>query len=400
MHEIQYDLEPPPFCGPPESLAILRQKPSRCKNPSRPVKNQFCEPVRLALRLVDGVSGHYNTSTHMFWPQSGRLGVETDPALVDVIGPESVRIPRGAVCMSLEDATITSDTCFEFYDFSLPHPVPCVLYAAGPGGPSSLPRLLGEFMEGVADVGDLASVEGHSACSQFQEAAESRRWVLLTLTLHPTYRSRSPEIAHRLCAQAWTVSVPLLPGCAPPKTRVQASILRWVKDTEVSHALSKFADSMPGMTKSAAAMARPLTWDDAVYDDDFNVSRSMMSWGALAAWLCKGRTLADFADLHDVCEPLASYLGGVLQVQEQRVCGPRGGTTPVLRWNSPQKMTSEQCLHGAAMFYWSAIHRDDGTRAVSKAICKRSLEMYLRFGHVFLRKRAYQFHGDKRKREE
>jgi hypothetical protein len=125
----------------------------------------------------------------------------------------------------------------------------------------------------------------------------------------------------------------------------------------------------------------------------------MISWGAFAACLAKG--VSKQIKPSAVCEPLASYVRGVVRVQRQRngflTEDDDGQASHLVTYNSPQKMTPVQCEHSAAMYYWAGIHSDDGTRVISRLHAKRSLEMYLRFGHVLLRKRAYKFHGTKKR---
>jgi hypothetical protein len=407
---IFYDLEPPPFSVGGQVAAAARPvaaTTTRTKNPSRAASEQFTEPVRLAVRLADGAMGHYNTDTQMFWQQTARAGQELPVAEVNILAPKEVAIPPGVLCGDLP-CPITSDTCFDFLDFTVPATSPPILTV---GCPLSDVHALTELL---AEVEAQVEILTNPCPPPFQPSAHFTAAVAahkLEVVFVLVSRGSAPEISHRLCSKGWYVSVLLQPGDATPKIRVQASLLRWVKDCEVDHALSKFADSMPGMapiTASSSPARCLLTWDDVVYNDDMNVPRSMMSWGMLAAWLAKGSpTSRGFShsyrpfDLNTICEPLASYMKGVLEIQERRNSGCDEDAEPVLllQWNSPQKMTSEQCGHAAALFYWCAMHKDDASRPLPKSVCKRSLELYLRFGYVFLRKRAYQFHSGKRRRE-
>ena len=401
--DVRYDLEPPPFML--ESGSVLSEpvlKTSRCKNPCRAVSNQFAEPVRLAVRLSDQVLGHYNAGTGLFWAQTAKCGQALPPAAVDCMTSpsEEVTFPLGAHCGPSE-MVITPDTCFEFYDFSLPAAVPDMLAVSCK---DRFPPDVGNLAEFVSWQA-VGFPDGWVACPQFLARNVDSGWSVHYMTVS---RPRSPEVAHRLCAMDCLASPAIAVGDSVRKLRVQASVLRWVKDAEVNHALSKFADSMPGMAQNlSSAGASTLTWDDVVYDTDANVPRSMMSWGAFAAWLAKDRPsgLHAVPDLDMVCEPLASYIRAVLGIQGMRngAVGAAAAvvdTKPLLQYNSPQKMSPEQCAHGAALFYWCAIHRDDDTRAMPKITCKRSLELYLRFGYVFLRKRVYHFHSGKRRRGE
>jgi hypothetical protein len=79
-------------------------------------------------------------------------------------------------------------------------------------------------------------------------------------------------------------------------------------------------------------------------------------------------------------------------VQHARISRIADVALPALECNSPQKMSAPQCMHASLLFYWCSIHKDEDTRRIDKTAAKQILEMYLRFGHVVLRKRAYQFH--------
>jgi len=156
--------------------------------------------------------------------------------------------------------------------------------------------------------------------------------------------------------------------------------------------------------KDGAGGPPSLSWTGVVYDAECGVPRAMMSWGAFAAWIAKDwlGAVGLAPDVGGVCEPLASYVAAILAVQVGR--NGRGGvdlSPPAILFNSPQKATLLQITHALAMFYWAAVHADPLTQVLEKSAAKRALEMYLRFGLVVLRKRAYQFHGaGKRARDE
>jgi len=64
-------------------------------------------------------------------------------------------------------------------------------------------------------------------------------------------------------------------------------------------------------------------------------------------------------------------------------------------------MSSAQIAHASDLFYWCAVHSDPESLPQPRETLRNALEMYLRFGHVVLTKRAYHFHAEaKRKREE
>lgn len=357
---IRYDLRPPPW----STGKISATPASRAKNPLRQVSDQFTEPVCLA--EWRGRLGHYHNG--QFWDQTAGRPVATADGVI-VHGGADATIPSGAVAE-------TSVDTFKLYDFALPATAPPVLAVWSPSSSA---------------VDDLEAVEAMDApwvpCARFLELAKDGHVRFYRVADRKQFLS----IAQSLCVQGWLVSAPTVDG-AHPVHSIQLSLLRWVKDTDAEHALSKFADSMPGIACGAGRgyvpPAAAPTLLGMVYDHDMNVPRSMMSWGALGARMAKaGGPLPA-----DTCEPLKSYIHGVITVQSSRnrQGGAVASTDALLQWNMPQRMSKEQVAHAAALYYWAAIYVADKA-PLAAGVARQALELYLRFGAVVLRKRAYQF---------
>ena len=341
-----------------------------------------------------GMLGHYDDAG-CFWGETAAGPVTVPEEDLCLLGGQNVDVPRGSVADG-GAAAAADDGTYKFYDFSLPAGAPAVLALSGAIFPESVAAYGGEYVHGMG--------APWVPCAPFLDSATGAEVRFVRLAARKEY----VETAHRLCAEGWLVSAPVMPGTPHPVHTVQAGTLRWVKDTEVEHALCKFADSMPGRGRghgggTTQSGADHLSLLGLVYDGDLNVSRSMMSWGALGA--CLARRMGSEVLLEEVCEPLASYVAGVQRVQSRRNCsgvaaGRAAGIT--LAWNTPQKISKEQAAHAAALFYWAAVHTHAPTRPVPAHIARAALELYVRFGHVLLRKRAYQFHtsgGSKRRRD-
>lgn len=394
------DEEPPMFAGMGEHNTALRS--NRCKNPSRIVSDGFSQALLLARHNPTGVLGHYCEESSEFWPDMGNVLTAVLPSDVTVLGanPDALTIPA---------SSRVPGTGTEFLDFAVPAGSPPWLFVAlqQPLGPQALADQLGSM---DMDVGPGGVVVVQYVTKPDDEYGPTMAFdetfiggpcphAVYLVNLGPVYKARSCEVAHRLvcCNMPVSVAVPMRGPRAAPKIRIQAGLLRWVKDADLVPSLSKFADSVPGMVHGSASPCKDsLSWSGIVYDHDFGVARAMLSWGALAAWVSKDwlnehTQVRPAPSLSGVCEPLGSYLRALQTMQQYRNGDP--SAQPALEYNSPQKMTAEQSEHAVQLFYWASIHRDDGTRPMTMDALRISLEMYLRFGYVILRKRAYQFHG-------
>lgn len=176
----------------------------------------------------------------------------------------------------------------------------------------------------------------------------------------------------------------LVACCGKPATftRVKGMQLKWMTDTECATTMSTIIDAMPGFSDTASE----------IYTDDFQIQRPMLSWAMLSGCLSKDATV----DTTKLCEPIRSYCQALSTVKEYR---SRTGTIEgfveaPLSYNVAAKLTYEQQMHASTIFYWAALH---GRRLLPDAHLRKALGMYLMFGFVLVRKRAYEFHGEEKR---
>ena len=130
-----------------------------------------------------------------------------------------------------------------------------------------------------------------------------------------------------------------------------------------------------------------------IYDAGFNVQRLMICWGMLAASLSRS-----LDDVTNVPEPLHSYIRLVRGFECMRDSHGSDAVDATdlaksLTYNVAPKLTPSQAGNALTLFYWAAVHEDDASRDLPKDVARRALEMYVPFGHVILRKRAYRFNS-------
>jgi hypothetical protein len=201
------------------------------------------------------------------------------------------------------------------------------------------------------------------------------------------------KAASLLAAKGYIVSVASGKGKseASPVTRVTASSLKWIKDSECVADLSAIVDQLPGLLHSVNRTGYDAsTVTASLYDADFNVQRLMLCWGMLAAVLS---STTDDRVASDMPEPIRSYVNLVRAFESMREGGSETAASlcAALRYNTSAKLTPEQSANALTLFYWAAIHEDDGSRPISLDTARRALQMYVPLGHVVLRKRAYRF---------
>lgn len=190
----------------------------------------------------------------------------------------------------------------------------------------------------------------------------------------------------KVAARAMVAGVPVT-GLGPTRriVKVKHAILKWIKDCDFMAAVSRIVEQLPCQVDGPKP--GDVSWTGIVYDSAMNVPRTMMFWGVLAGWMLK-RTSPEEGYL-DVCEPLKSYMTSLDAYFAAEA-------VPALTYNTCAKLTAEQADHAMRVFYWCALHPDDGSRPFAVEAGRRVLEMYLGAGHAILKKRAYRFRNTKR----
>lgn len=217
-----------------------------------------------------------------------------------------------------------------------------------------------------------------------------------------------PVAAARLMCAAFVVSAACKQaGTSAQLVRAQSFSLKPCTDSTILRAVTAARNALPGMLCLPPA-CRP--W--AMYDDDFQIQRSMLHWamlGAVAATSC-----TDIPATH-LCEPLASYVAvyratfpGASCPAEAvdgddddcaaKDCSDSGAKKPgsqqhYLQFTAPCPLSEDQCTQVLTLFYWAAIHRDASSSPVDASMRRVALEFYAAMGHITLRKRAYEFHS-------
>jgi hypothetical protein len=193
------------------------------------------------------------------------------------------------------------------------------------------------------------------------------------------------------------------PHTPAPQCRVKHQPLKWIKDVDFAQEIASIVDQMPGLYKKRPAIdptEAPVAWSYVAYDQAFDVPRQLLSWGFFAAWVAKNATAADLAR---GCEPLRSYMVALQQSEDARfdddVAAAAGSAAVGLpAFNTAPKMSAAQLDHAMRVFYWAALHVDDATRPIPRECARHILDMYLMFGTVLLKKRAYNFQGTGKRR--
>lgn len=373
---------------------------------------------------------------------------------------DTLKIPAGAALYPAGSATPGSEA--DFLDFSSPD-APPVLYvrkarAAGVGkaaatSSSKVARVSSEdataaaaaaaamaqthirqlldsacvmCIEPYVGSGSGESGSGEECLQPWDEfwVGASKEATVLTITC--TSQTSVPEAAARLLAAGYIVSGAVESGSKDTRaarTRVKTHMLRWLRDADLLSALPGIVDytSVLSCTEVAAQTPRPFS----VYDSAMNVPRDMLCWGMYAAWVERGLAagedggagmLSAEAPLTDaapaalsprtqLCEPLQSYVSTLREFTAKRTqaSGSVGQHQNVLsaqlKYNSASKPSRTQQAQALALYYWAAVHADEASMPISREAARQALELYLMFGHVVLRKRAYQFQQERRDRD-
>ena len=329
-------------------------------------------------------------------------------------------IPPSVFCGDAAAKRQHTGSSIDFISFCIPAGAPAVLFVRPCGDTriewttdvllDTITRVVGPAF-GTPIVAETAAMDGWLPCSHFTDGGDATGGVppiIALLNLTPLGVEQCTRAAHGLAATGLVISAPFsVHGSSGPApfARVTSSVLKWIKDSDVMTDLSAIVDQLPGLlhgnTKRDSVLgnaavsldAEPSTMSGVIYDAGFNVQRLMICWGMLAASLSR-----NMDDISDVPEPLCSYIRLIRGFECMR--DSRGSDavdaadlTKLLTYNVAPKLTAAQACNALTLFYWAAVHEDDATRALPKDVARRALEMYVPFGHVILRKRAYRFNS-------
>ena len=276
----------------------------------------------------------------------------------------------------------------------------------------------------LADVLDARLAPAHMAAAAVTDAAAAKH---LFARIHCTSPANLALACCRLVAtpgvvwvsRAWCsdAALPCTRALTPPTTRVCTVTLRATKDAASTAACTAACDMLPGLAfhrfhgsgdicgvggnvdvdvninAEADADADTGVFRGAMYDSEYHVQRTFLTWPMFAALVaCKSRQPAS-----QFSEPLASYVyavraAAVAREQLDPDSHPKSGSeTRHLAFNCAPECTPAQCWHAITLYYWAVLHVDDATLPAPREALRRALEMYLAFGTVVLRKRAYAF---------
>ncbi len=274
----------------------------------------------------------------------------------------------------------------------------------------------------LAEVLDARLAPAHGAAAAVTEAAATKH---LFARIHCTSPANLALACCRLVAtpgvvwvsRAWCsdAALPCTRALTPPTTRVCTVTLRATKDAASTAACTAACDMLPGLAfhrfhgsgdicgvggnvdvdinADADADADTGVFRGAMYDSEYHVQRTFLTWPMFAALVaCKSRRPAS-----QFSEPLASYVDAVRAAAVAREqldpdSHPKSGSeTRHLSYNCAPECTPAQCWHAITLYYWAVLHVDDATLPAPREALRRALEMYLAFGTVVLRKRAYAF---------
>jgi len=206
-----------------------------------------------------------------------------------------------------------------------------------------------------------------------------------------------PRAAAQLITAGYIVAC-----CGPtaqPFVRVKSTYLKPTTDAACATTMSTINDAMPGLTAGTD-----------IYTSDLQVHRCMLHWSMLAGCRAaqeQSRAQSQAQDLHMTppcpvrhgTEPLQSYLDALAAVKAHRRETGRvdtfSGVEAVLRYNAAVEVTAAQRRQAISLFYWATLQYD--VPEETRALLRRALNMYLHFGFVVLRKRAYEFRGKGKK---
>ena len=373
-----WDIEPPEYDAPRPAEPVLHlalgAPPPRTKTQHRSLVSAYTDKP-LVLHVQDGVPGYIDPDTRAFWPAFAAEPVKTDAAYVSQstgVKPHSFAAwtPLGA----------------SFYDFDVYEWFVVLL-----GSPAQADVI--QAVPHVARV-DTLMPEGGQMCAESltEPAAATVCYVWVTGT-------RTACVAHRLIYAHGLRAFPgMMQGdVTTPVVRAQCTTLHGLRQCSMEDDLARCADAVT----SSRVVAHTGSFSGMYELPRADVSRAALTWGMFAALQMSQRLFmreaaAALEPLTTLFEPLASYAQAVLDVQaaRARAAAPR----VALAYSSEQKPSVAQCEHALELFYWATIHADPASALCEPSTALLNLELYLRFGLLVVRRRAYHFHNGNKKR--
>ena len=379
-----WDIVPPEYDVSAESVPAVRVAAAtsaapRTKTQHREVVGLYTDKP-LVLAQLDGRTGFYDADTLAFWDAfSAGPAADVPAATQPPANPELV-LPPGVV------ASIGFNTA-SFFDFEA-HDwfVAVSVSQANTASVVSLP--------GVQRVNVTLPEQGRLC----DEAAAYVSTLHTTTEVTCMYVFATEPTA---CAQAllFAHGVRVFPGMAltdvsTPVVRAQCTTLHAVRQTTLEDDLARCADAVTSGRVTAHAGSLSGLYELPRID----VTRAALTWGMFASLHISPRLfMRDTAAAPlTVFEPLASYAQAVLDVQAARA----RATAPhvALKYSAEQKPSTAQCQHALVLFYWAAVHVHAPTAALPRHAALLNLELYVRFGLLVVRRRAYHFHNGNKKR--
>jgi len=379
-----WDIEPPEYETPvPDAVVVL-------KSTTEPAVARGVKPQR---RAVDGAYsdkplllhvtssheiGYIDADTHEFWGAFASASSSTTPQVTAY----DIPVMPANVCAS---HTVMNAS---FYDFEMHE----------------------WFVALCVDAAQEAIVRGwHAVTSVTNELPTASRLcdeahaVMQSLPCTPLYvwTPNRAATAHVLIFRHGMCVFPgmLITDVSTPVLRAQCTLLHALKQSSMEDDLARCADAVT--SSRVVSHAGSLT---GMYKlPHVNVTRAALTWGMFAALhMSKQLFLRDGGDGSHaekpsaLFEPLASYAQAVLDVQDARA----RAIAPCIhmQYSTEQKPSMAQCAHALVLFYWAAVHADPDSAIMSPDTARLNLELYVRYGLLVVRRRAYHFQNGNKKR--
>ena len=362
-----WDIEPPEYDAP---VTTASPPAARAKTQHRSIVSAYTDkPLQLCFQ--NGMVGFVDADTRRFW--SAFDSVAGDVVPTDVTDKVNLDLP---VHVYAEASPLGAS--FYAYDAHAWFVAMCA---------SDAEAAIVRAAKGVTCVSSDAP-EDARLCDEARAAAAEQ--VLYVWACEPDRVAHHLIFAHGLRVFPGMVHADV----ATPVQRAQCTTLHAPRAVTLEDDLARCADAVT--SGRVLAHAGSLT---GMYDPErVDVSRAALTWGMFAAVHMSERLFQDQCESSAAAlfEPLGSYARAILAVQAARARADAPNVS--LQFTSEQKPSVAQCQHALVLFYWAAIHADPDTAVMSRADALLNLELYVRYGLLVVRRRAYHFHNGNKKR--